>query len=468
MSKVISSIEEALKNAGLKDGMTISFHHHMRNGDYVLNKTLEVIEKMGVKNLTLNASSIFDSQADTIGRCIKEGVITNIKCSYMASGMGRKIVDGIMENPVEFRTHGGRASDMESGKIHTDIAIIAAPTCDEEGNATGKMGKASCGSLGYAFSDSEYSDKVIMVTDNLVKSLDKKYISLDGKNTDFVVAIDCIGDPNGIVSGTTKITRDPIGLLMAQDAANVIRYSGLLKDGFNFQTGAGGASLAAAKYLKDIMLENNIKGGFGLGGITSYMVDMLKAGCFQKLYDVQCFDLGAVESITNNPEHIEISAKQYAGPNNKDACVNNLDVVILGATEIDTDFNVNVHTDSNGIIIGGSGGHSDTAAGAKLAMIIAPLVRARLPIVTDRVSTISTKGDTIDVFVTQYGVAVNPKNKELIKNLKDNKVNVVDINELKKIAETISGVPQKFKASGRVVAKVISRDGEVIDEIHAL
>lgn len=467
MNKVIDTLEKALKECGLKNGMTISFHHHLRNGDFVLNMALDVIRKMGVKDLTLSASSIFDSQADKLAEAIKDKTITNIKTNYMASGMGRKIVEGILENPVEFRTHGGRASDMQHGIIHTDIAIIAAPTCDTMGNATGKYGQSACGSIGYAFADAMYADKVIMVTDNLVPypffdfSIPEIYV-------DYVVKVDKIGDPNGIVSGTTKITRDPVGLIMAETAANVIKYSGLLKDGFSFQTGAGGASLAAAKYLKDIMLSENIHGSYGLGGITSYMVDMLKCGCFEKLMDVQCFDLGAVESIRTNPNHIEVSAMQYAGPKSKSACVDSLDVVILGATEIDTNFNVNVHTDSNGVIIGGSGGHSDTAAGSKLAMIIAPLTRARLPIVTDKVSTISTKGDTIDVIVTQYGVAVNPKNKELINNLKGHHINLVDITELKKKAEQISGEPKKFSASGRVVAKVISRDNEVIDEIKAI
>ena len=63
--------------------------------------------------------------------------------------------------------------------------------------------------------------------------------------------------------------------------------------------------------------------------------------------------------------------------------------------------------------MGGSGGHSDTAAGAKLAMIIAPLFRARLPIVTERVRCISTPGRDVDVLVTQRGVAVNPRRAEL-------------------------------------------------------
>ena len=194
--------------------------------------------------------------------------------------------------------------------------------------------------------------KTVVITDNLVSypllswSISENYI-------DYVVCIDAIGDPNGIVSGTTRITRDPVGLVMAERAAQVIKASGLLRDGFSFQTGAGGATLAAAQFLKDIMLRENIHGSFGLGGITGYMVDMLNAGCFDALLDVQCFDLKAVESIRENPKHREISASHYAGPSSASAAVDNLDVVLLGATEVDTDFNVNVHTDSNGYIMGG-------------------------------------------------------------------------------------------------------------------
>jgi citrate lyase subunit alpha/citrate CoA-transferase len=283
-----------------------------------------------------------------------------------------------------------------------------------------------------------------------------------------VVVVDSIGDPKGIVSGTTKITRDPVGLLMAQTAVDVIKASGLLKEGFSFQTGAGGASLAAAKYLKDVMLKEKIRGSFGLGGITGYLVDMLNEGCFDALMDVQCFDLKAVESIRSNPKHCEISATQYASPFAKSAVVDSLDVVILGATQIDTDFNINVHTDSNGSIMGGSGGHSDTAAGAKLSMIIAPLSRARLPIVTDRVTCISTPGSTIDVLVTQKGVAVNPKDRELAQRLKDAGIRVVDIHALKEIAERTSGVPEKPRLGEKIVADVIYRDGTVIDRIRAV
>ena len=463
MSKVVGSLREAISAAGLRDGMTVSFHHHLRSGDYVINMVMNEIAAMGIKNLTVNASSLFDVHAP-LAEHIKSGVITKIITDYMSAGLGKYISAGIMEQPVEFMTHGGRPTAIMQGKTPIDVAFVAAPAADGDGNCTGKIGRSACGSLGYAFADAEYAKKTIIITDGLCEKLEEP--SIDGKFVDFVVCADEIGDPRGIVSGTTTITRDPVGLIMARDAADVIKYSGLLKEGFSFQTGAGGASLAAAKFLMDIMLEEKIRGSFGLGGITGYMVDMLRAGCFEELRDVQCFDLKAVESIRTDPRHHEIGAFEYASPANGHAWVNSLDAVILGATEIDTDFNVNVHTDSAGIIMGGSGGHSDTAAGAKLAMVIAPLFRARQPIITDRVNCVSTPGKDIDVLVTQYGIAVNPKNEEMRDRLIRAHMPVVSIEELKAKAESLCGVPKALEHGERVVAKVIGRSGEVQDLIY--
>ena len=466
MTKVVNSLKEAVQLAGIRDGMTLSFHHHLRNGDFVLNMVMAEVAAQGHKDLNINASSLFDVHAPLLEH-IQNGVVTGLAADYIAAGIGKAISRGIMEKPVQFRTHGGRPSDIALGRTPIDVAFIAAPTADTMGNCSGKYGKSACGSLGYAFADAMYAKKVIVITDNLVPYPMQDY-SISEDYVDYVVAVDAIGDPKGIVSGTTQITRDPVGLVMASHAAQVIAHSGLLKDGFSFQTGAGGASLAAAKFLKDIMLKEGIQGSYGLGGITGYMVDMLHAGCFKSLLDVQCFDLKAVESIRTDPRHMEISAMRYASPSSKSAAVDSLDVVILGATEIDTDFNVNVHTDSNGYIMGGSGGHSDTAAGAKLSMIIAPMFRARLPIVTDHVKCISTPGKDIDVLVTQGGIAVNPKNKELTEKLIAAGLPIVDIHELKEKTERITGAPRQVPHGDRVVAEVISRYGDLQDQIYSV
>ncbi|NLA82342.1 MAG: citrate lyase subunit alpha, partial [Clostridiaceae bacterium] len=152
----------------------------------------------------------------------------------------------------------------------------------------------------------------------------------------------------------------------------------------------------------------------------------------------------------------------------KSALVDQLDIVILGATQIDTDFNVNVHTDSQGMIMGGSGGHSDTAAGAKLSVIVAPLIRARLPLIVDRVGTLSTPGKDVDLLVTQFGMACNPRRPELEAALKEAGLPVLPIQALKEKAETMTGIPAAVRPQGRPVARVISREGQELDVIRAL
>ena len=463
-NKIVASIRDAIISAGLKDGMTISFHHHMRNGDYVVNMVMDEIAAMGFKDLTLNATALFDIHLPLIDH-IKNGVVTTLMTNYMSAALGKQICAGVMENPVQFRTHGTRPDDIIHGRTPIDIAFVAAPQSDPMGNCTGKYGKSACGAFGYAIIDAQYARKTVVITDELV-DYPMVGFTVPEVYVDYVVCVDAIGDPNGIVSGTTRITRDPVGLVMAQTAAKVVEHSGLLVDGFSFQTGAGGATLAGAKFLKDIMLEKGIQGSYIMGGITKYLVEMLQAGCFRTIMDGQTFDLDSIDSLRNDPRHQEVSLYHYAGPNAPSCIVNQLDTIFAGATEIDTDFNVNVHTDSNGFIMGGSGGHSDICAGSKMSVIITPMFRNRLPMIRDRVTTITTPGKYIDVVVTQGGVAVNPKNVELRERLKAAGLPIVDIHDLQAKAERMTGKPQPIRHGDKVVAEVIYRDGTVIDRIY--
>lgn len=466
MKKLVSDLKEAIKLCKIENGMTISFHHHLRNGDYVLNMVVDTIAEMGIKDIKVAASSIFPIHKPLI-KHMENGVVTSLDTNYMSGPVAEAISMGVLEKPVMFRSHGGRPRAIESDELQIDIAFIAAPTADYYGNINGVDGPSACGSLGYAFSDALKAKHVIAITDNLM-DYPISPISIDQTKVDYVVKVDAIGDPRGIVSGTTQITRDPVGLTIAKYAAKVMEHSGLLKDGFSFQTGAGGASLAAAYYLKEIMIKKGIQASFGMGGITKYFVEFLEEGLFKKLIDVQCFDLDAVRSIKSNPDHIEVSASFYANPNLKGAAVDNLDMVILGATEIDTSFNVNVHTNSNGVIIGGSGGHNDTADGAKLTMIVAPLIRARLPIVVDKVLTTTTQGKSVDVLITERGIAVNPLKPDLKERLKDAGLPIFDILELKNMAERITGKPNKITVGEKIVGVVEDRYGEIIDRIYSV
>lgn len=467
MNKIAESLKAAICDCGLRDGMCISFHHHLRNGDYVMNMVMEQIASLGIKKLTVNASAILNNNGSLIEH-IKNGTVTALETDYMEGQVGMAVSQGLMENPVVFRTHGGRPASLQAGKSHIDVAFIAASTSDEMGNCTGKQGKSACGSLGYAFADAMFADCVIIITDNLV-SYPLTACSISEDYVDYVVKVDSIGNPSGIVSGTTMFPRDPVILKIAEYAARSIEGMGILKNGFSFQTGAGGASLAASVYLKEIMMRENIKASFVLGGITGYIVDMLREGCIEAIQDVQCFDLKSVESIRTNPGHQEISAAQYASPNAKSCVADSLDVVVLGAAQIDHEFNVNVHTNSLGEIIGGSGGHTDVAECAGISMIAAPLSRARIPLIVDRVNCISTPGSSIDLLVTQYGIAVNPIRQDILSSLKQSGLPIKSMEELNRIAEKINGVPNKPRHNSRkIVGEILNRDDTLLDTIYQI
>ncbi|WP_041721755.1 citrate lyase subunit alpha [Alkaliphilus metalliredigens] len=463
--KIVDNIKKSLELCGIEDGMTISFHHHFRNGDYLVNMVIDEIAKMGIKDITVFASSLQSVHKPLINH-IKNGVVTGIETSGLRGELGEAITrDKILDKPVIIRSHGGRPRAIESGESKIDIAFIAAPAADLYGNVNGVEGPTACGSMGYAMADAEYANKVVVVTDFMVP-YPANPISIPQTLVDYVVKVDKIGDPKGIVSGATRVTKNPLELLIAERAFEAVVASGLVKEGFSFQAGTGGPSLAVAQFLREKMKTEGIKGSFVSGGITGHSVDMLKEGLFKTLLDVQCFDLKAVESIKSNPNHIEMSASFYANPHNKGCAANQLDIMIVSATEIDVDFNVNVITDSNGIIMGASGGHCDTAAGSKLSIVIAPLLRGRLPIVVDEVTTVVTPGETIDAVVTERGIAVNPRRKDLEALFKAAKLNVMSIQELKNIAEGLTGKPGKIQTTDEIVALVEYRDGTIIDTIR--
>ena len=457
----LSSVSEMFDKLGITDGMTLSFHHHLRNGDFVLNMVAEEIKRRNLKNMKLAPSSIFPANAILV-ELIENGNVTEIYTDYVNGPVAEAISRGKLKGMCVMHTHGGRPMAIESGLLHIDVSILAVPAVDKFGNGTGAEGTGACGSLGYAVSDLEYADKVVFVTDTFIDRAENA--QLDGRYVDYVLKVDAIGDPKGIVSGTTRITKDPVGLKIARNTVKLLEELGLIEDGLSMQTGAGGTSLAVAHYVRSRMLEKGIKGSFASGGITGYFTDMLEEGLFDELYDVQCFDLKAVQSIAKNPNHHAMSGSRYANPFD-DNIVDRLDFVILGATEIDLNFNVNVTTDSHGVIMGGSGGHSDTAYGAKVTVITTNLVKSRLPIIKDRVTTVTTPGEDIDVLVTERGIAINPVRKDLLKKLEGSRLPIVPIEKLLETAHKITGVPAKVEQSDKPVGVVVYRDGTVIDTV---
>lgn len=468
-NKVVPSLEEAIRRTGLQDGMTISFHHHFRNGDHILNMVVDTLARMGYKNLTLAASSLAAVHAPLVEH-IKNGVITHIETSGLRGELAEQISRGLMDCPVVFRSHGGRAAAVSSGELHIDVAFLGAPSCDPYGNANGYSrdddNSIVCGSLGYARPDARAADNVIVITNNVVQYPNAPW-GIPEDDVDYIVITDDIGDPKGIMSGATRYTKNPKELMIAETAANVIEAAGYFYDGFSMQMGSGGASLATARFLREKMLEQNIHCRFALGGITGQITAMHEEGLIDRILDVQSFDLDAAVSLKKNHFHHQISATYYASPK-VSAAVEQLDFVILSALEIDTNFNVNVLTGSDGVIRGAIGGHPDTAEGASLSVVVAPLTRGRIPTIIDKVNTIVTPGSVVDVVVTDQGVAVNPARPEVAEKLKKAGIRVYTMEELKAKAEALVGKPEPIRYLDRVVGVVMYRDNTILDVIHQI
>lgn len=466
-SKMVESIKDALVKCGIRDGMTLSFHHHFRDGDYIVNMVMDEVHAMGIKDITICASSL-GSAHNHIVPYIEDGTIVKILSSGVRGGIGEAISAGKLREIAVMYSHGGRVRAIEEGSVHIDIAFIGAPTADEYGNLRANGGKSNCGVLSYACADAQYADKVVAVTDTLVP-FPNIPASISMVNVDYVCVVDNIGNPDKIATGAAKPTTDQRKLLMAESCAKFVVATPYFKDGFVYQTGVGGASIASTIYMAKDMREKGIKIGLGLGGIATPMVRLMEEGLIEKLVDTQDFDLGAVESIQKHPDrHFEITASEYANPMNKGAYVNKLDFVILAALEVDTHFNCNVITNSTGMISGAQGGHPDTAAGAKCTIVITPLIQGRSPAVCTDVTTVTTPGETVDVIVTDYGIAVNPNRPDLMEAAQNCGVPIRTIEELRDIAYSIVGTPAPIKFGDRVVGIVEARDGTIIDVVRQM
>ena len=466
-SKIVASVVDALKHCGAKDGMTFSFHHHLRNGDYVVNMVMQAaIEELGLKDLTIAATSLGEAH-DPVAGYIEDGKVIGIQTSGIRGKIGNVVSAGKLKTPAIIRSHGGRPRAIEAGEVHIDIAFVAAPTSDNVGNCRGIGGKSDCGSLGYAMTDAKFADHVVVITDCLV-DFPNFPASVEAIDVDAVVVVDSIGNPKKIASAAARISQNPRDLMMAENVAKVIASTPWFREGFSFQTGVGGPSLAANLFLEKYMDEKGIKMGWAIGGICGPMVELLKKGKVGKVIDVQDFDLDAVKSINQTPGHFEMSASQYANPANKGAFVNKLDFVVLAALEIDTGFNVNVLTGSDGVLRGAPGGHPDTAAGSKVCIIVTPLTRGRMATVCEKVVTVTTPGDCVDVLVTDYGIAVNPLRQDLIQCLDNAGIPHVTIEQLKEKAYSLVGRPDDLEWEDQVVAVLEARDGTILDVVRKI
>ena len=465
-NKIVNTLAAALKKAGLRSGMTVSTHHHLRNGDILTNALFDTIKKMGVRDIRWYPSASFPCHGHLI-KYLEDGTIHHIEGS-MNGPLGRFASSGKMRGTGILRSHGTRYQAVQDGDVHIDIAVLAAPSSDQFGNANGLSGPSACGPLGFALVDSEYADNVIIVTDNLVPFPCVPW-HIQGNNVDSVVVIDSLGDPAKIVSGTTEITKSPDRLLIADYIARFIEDAGIMRDGFSLQAGAGGINLAFLLSLKKRMKRAGVKARFLRGGSTKYLVEMLREGLTEFILDGQAFDQEGVRSLASDPRHVSTSPFTSYNYHGKGNFASMLDAVVLGATEVDVHFNANVVTHSDGLLLHGLGGWQDCLF-AKCTILAVPALRDRVPIIVDRVTTLCGPAELIDVVVTERGIAVNPRRTDLLTRLAKSSL---PIRTLKDIQEEVfalcGGRPAAPRVDTQSIAAVVKWvDGSLLDTVYSV
>ena len=442
--------------------MVISNHHHLRNGDRVALHALQTAAEMGVRDLFWFPSAAFPCQAEVID-LMERGVVHHIEGS-MNGPLGDYCSQGRMRGLGVLRSHGGRWQAIQDGEVDIDVAVIAAPTADAFGNCNGSHGPSACGSLGFALADATYAKHVIVVTDNLVPFPCLPW-QIQGNHVDYVVEVESIGDPTQIVSGTTEITKSPDRLLIADYVARFVRDTGILRDGFSFQAGAGGVALAFVQKIREIMEETGVKASFVRGGSTRHLVELLRDGYTSAILDGQTFDLDAVRSIASDPRHVPTSPFTSYNDHGKGNFASMVDVVVLGATEVDVNFNANVNTHSDGRLLHGIGGWQNCLF-AGCTILAVPSFRDRLPVIVDEVTTLTGPGELIDVIATERGIAINPKRRDLLDAVRDSTLPIRPIEDIQAEVERMcGGKPERPRLSDEPVAVIKWVDGTVIDTV---
>ena len=121
--KVVPDLETALRKCGLRDGMVLSSHHHLRDGDTVALAMLQAAAKIGVKDLMWFPSASFPSQKGAI-ELMQAGVIDHIEGS-LNGPLGDYCTQGKMRGMGVLRSHGGRWQAIQDGEVRIDIAAVS-------------------------------------------------------------------------------------------------------------------------------------------------------------------------------------------------------------------------------------------------------------------------------------------------------------------------------------------------------
>jgi citrate lyase subunit alpha/citrate CoA-transferase len=238
-----------------------------------------------------------------------------------------------------------------------------------------------------------------------------------------------------------------------------------MRDGFSFQAGAGGIALAFVDYLRRMMKDAGVKARFVRGGSTRHLVELLREGLTEYILDGQTFDLAGVESMARDPRHVATSPFTSYNYNGKGFFNQMVDVVVLGATEVDLNFNANVVTHSDGRLLHGIGGWQNCLF-AGCTILAVPSFRDRIPVIVDEVTTLTGPGEMIDVVATERGIAINPRRQDLLDQLKGSQLPIRKIEDIQgEVHRICGGKPQRPQLQNNPVAVVKWVDGTVLDTV---
>lgn len=485
-SKVVKKLEDVIASC-VPDGGWISFPHYYRDDATALSFVLTALKNCNRKGIKLMGNAFFENHAPILTTAIKEGILAGFEGNTYGS-VSKFVASGEMAPWVVIgRSHGGRARAFQCGDREVDLAIAPVPIADAYGNANGVMGNPSslCGPISLFEPDSRWAKHTVLLAEQIYPGFLAPH-PLDTRYVDFVVPIERAGDNRGIATGTTDLKRVKGDLKRDKIAVNVLKLieaSKVVQDGFNFQIGSGSGLLVLEQMLKK-MRSLGIRGGFTAGGSMEYHVDLLEQGLIETFLDGQCFQpsVRLFESLRTNPRHIEVSTSFYYSPAAKDPAVNLMDVVVLGGSEVDVNFNVNTVTGYDGVMRTGIGGGPDAAAGGKLTIFALPIARVNrsglsCPCVRDNVCTVITPGETVTAVVTEDYIALNDKNKSpCLAAIRDNAnslgLQIVPIEQLvdlaMKKALELGSLMQEPHFTDEIVTAVEWRDGRLIDVVRRI
>jgi citrate lyase subunit alpha / citrate CoA-transferase len=217
-----------------------------------------------------------------------------------------------------------------------------------------------------------------------------------------------------------------------------------------------------------MMKDAGVRARFVRGGSTKYLIELLEEGLTDYILDGQTFDLESVRSMATNPRHVVSSPFTSYNHHGKGLFSTFVDAIVLGATEVDVNFNANVVTHSDGRLLHGIGGWQNCLH-AGCTILALPSFRDRIPVIVDEVTTLVGPGEMIDVVATERGIAVNPRRQDLLERVRGGGLPIRPIEEIQAEVEKIcGGKPRRPRLLERPVAVVKWVDGTVLDSVWQL